>query len=209
MPEPDVVPWRGYINQILFGTELRAPLSDQLLARLVDALLQQKYFNSPVDDYYRAAERALNSGEPLAIDSSQDEGAARDLFVRLLPALDKRRPWPEPAFRKVDICDWSESLQQPLAGQIALTVKQTEHILHRNFRAFEFNGVELAALTLQLRSRVQLSLFGRRKFNQARIDLRTDADPAATISEFTEATGIDVSPPSTDSSPVPKLDDAQ
>lgn len=192
MSDPDQVPWRGYINQILFGTDLRAPLSDQLLARLVDALIQQKYFNSPVDDYYRAAERALKSGELLAIDSSQDEEAVRDLLVRLLPALDERRPWPEPAFRKVNIYDWSESIQQPVIGRLQHSISDVENILRRNFREFDSDGTETSAVTLQLRSGKLVSLFGRRAFNQPGIDIRTDAEAATTIAEFMEATGLDV-----------------
>jgi hypothetical protein len=36
--------WRGYINQMIYGSDLRAPLDDSLVNRLADELIRQRFF---------------------------------------------------------------------------------------------------------------------------------------------------------------------
>lgn len=94
--------WRGYVNQITYGTDLCYRVEDSLVTRLADELIRQRYFTHPVGDYYRAVVTALESGESLILTDDQDEEVTRSLLRRLLSVLDERRPWPEPPFYEDD-----------------------------------------------------------------------------------------------------------
>ena len=145
-------PWRHYTNQIVYGTELQSPIDDSLLNVLVDELIRQRYFTDPVGNHYEAAVEALQSGEDIRLDDSQDEGAVRDLLVRMLRMLDERRPWPEPPFRTLPVGVWRGLEGSPKIGQIPIRPMDVEGLLYRGFEHYESGDPKSRILILRLRS---------------------------------------------------------
>lgn len=192
-------PWRGYINQILHGTSLREPLSDEMVDRLADELIRQKYFTRPVADYYAACGAALASGDDLAFDENQNEDAVRDLLVRLRRALDRRRPWAEPWFYVQAIEDWDRLSHAPVVGAIPLMLPAVSARLHRTFHSVQ-KDPEVLALVLKLRTGQLLALRSSSPFSTPGVDLMTLDDPAQTVLDFTELSGMEVAPPAADES---------
>ncbi|WIM87835.1 hypothetical protein PT015_23930 [Candidatus Mycobacterium wuenschmannii] len=169
-------PWRGYTNQIVYGTELQSPIDDDLLNRLADELIRQRYFRDPVESYYKAAVDALKSGEDIRLDDSQDEGAVHDLLTRLLVVLDERRPWPEPAFKALPVEEWRAIAAAPKIGQIPARPVDVQGRLYRSFAHYEWGGQELRILILRLRSG---QIVGLRigSLAQPNVDVYSPSDP--------------------------------
>jgi len=188
-------PWRGYINQITHGTDLRHRVDDSLVARLADELIRQRYFTRPVENYYQAAVAGLASGESVTLADEQDQEVTRDLLTRLVHALDKRRPWPEPPFTSADISEWPSLRDAPIIGRIPLTERDVQSLLHRVFSELSpHHGGEGRILVLRLRTGQVVALLSPTSFSAPGIDLLAYTDPGSTLAAFRDMTGIDVEP---------------
>lgn len=185
--------WRGYVSQITYGTELRAPVDDSLVARLADELVRQRYFNDPVQDYYQAVVEALRSGDSLRFDDGQDEGAVRDLLTRLIPALEERRPWPEPPFRSLPVEEWLTLKDAPVIGRLPMLPRHVQSHLRRIFSERGPDGPKGPILVLRLRTGQKVGLRAA-SFGEAKVELYSNADPVATRDAFQDLTGLDVQP---------------
>jgi hypothetical protein len=186
-------PWRGYIVQITYGTKLHSPADDSLVSRLADEIVRQRYFNDPVEDYYRAVVEGLRSGESLRFDDTQNEAVVRDLLERLIPALDERKPWPEPRFRSLPIEEWSTLQDAPVLGRIPMHVMAVQAHLHRIFSERGPDGPDSQVLVLRLRTGQKVGL--RTGSSDSRdVELCSVDDPATTRAAFHELTGLDVQP---------------
>jgi hypothetical protein len=184
-------PWRGYTNQIVYGTELQSPIDDHLLNRLADELIRQRYFRDPVENYYKAAVDALQSGEDIRLDDSQDEGAVRDLLTRLLVVLDERRPWPEPPFRALPVEEWRAVEAAPKIGQIPVRPVEVQGRLYRSFAHYESGGQELRVLVLRLRSGQILGLRVA-SLSQPNVDVYSPSDPEEVRAALKELMGLEL-----------------
>jgi hypothetical protein len=127
--------WRGYVNTLTYGLDLRRPAEDVTIVRRVDRLIEQRVFNGPVEDFYRAAIDAVTSKENLATDEYASDAIIRDYLSRVIALLDERRPWPEPPFYSLDIRQWSRLLGDaaPLIGRIPLSRRHLEERVNRGF----------------------------------------------------------------------------
>ena len=186
-------PWRGYVAQITYGTRLQSPATDSLVFRLADEILRQRYFNDPVEDYYRAVVEALRSGEQLRFDDNQNEAAIRDLLERLIPELDKRKPWPEPRFTSLPVEEWSALQDAPVLGRIPMHVVGVQAHLHRVFSERGPDGPDAQVLILRLRTGQKVGLSAKSSRGDD-VELRSLAEPASTRKAFLELTGLDVRP---------------
>jgi hypothetical protein len=182
--------WRGYINQITYGTDLRARVDGSLVVRLADELIRQRYFSDPVEDYYQAAIDGLRSGESLRFDDDQDEGAVRDLLTRLLRTLDERRRWPEPPFRSIPVDEWLALQDAPVIGRIRKYPMHVEEVLSR---IFSERGPEGPIMVLRMRTGQQIGLRAT-SWGERNVELSSKADPEATREAFCDLTGLDVQP---------------
>ncbi len=189
--------WRGYVNQITYGTDLRAPIDDSLLSRLADELIRQRYFRDPVETFYQAAIDALQSGESVRLDDDQDEGAVRDLLTRLLRELDERRPWPEPPFRSLSIDVWQVLQDAPVIGRLSAYPMDVQARLYRNFSAGESSSPDSRIILLRLRSGQEVGLRAA-SFSEPHVDMYSTSDPESTRADFQDLTGLDVQPPDPD-----------
>lgn len=186
--------WRGYVNQILYGTKLRVPVDDSLLSRLADELVRGRYFRDPLTDYYQAAIDALRSGESVRFDDDQDEGAARDLLTRLVHILDERRPWPEPPFRSIHVDEWRSLQDAPVIGRIPLYPMDVEAHLYRSFSERGPDDQEGQIMVLRLRTGQRIGLRAT-TMREPNVEIHSAADPETTRQDFHELTGLDVQPP--------------
>lgn len=187
-------PWRGYINQITYGTDLRAPIADSLLNRLADELIRQRYFRSSVETYYQAAIDALESGESIRLDDSQDENAVRDLLSRLLRTLDDRRPWPEPPFRSLPIDAWQTLRDAPVIGRLPAYPLDVQARLYRSFELCESSSEQSRVIVLRLRSGQEIGLHAT-SLSKRNVFLHSTSDPESTRADFHNLTGLDVQSP--------------
>ena len=185
--------WRGYINQMIYGADLRAPLDDSLVNRLADELIRQRFFTLPVADYYNAATEALRSGERLGSDDDQDEGAVRDLLTRLVKVLDHRRPWPEAAYRVLPVDETFTLASAPLIARIPMLPRDVEGRLSRSFSKPGLDGREGEFIVLRLRTGQQVVLRAA-TFREANVEIYSVDDPDATRAAFRELTGLDLQP---------------
>lgn len=182
-PTQPTFPWRGYVNQITYGADLRAPVGDDLVERLATELIRRRYFTGRAEDYYAAAAAALASGERLAFTDDQDEAATRDLLARLVPALDRRRPWPEPAFVEQGIDRWDELRNAPVVAWVPLPYHDVEGLLNRGFYAVG----QVMVLVLRLRTGQTVAL----RSGPGGLDLLTFADGGPAVAAFRELTGLE------------------
>ena len=189
--QPDF-PWRGYVNQMTHGTDLRHRVGDNLVARLADELIRQRYFNHPVENYYQAAIAGLESGESVTLTEDQDEQVVRDLLARLVRALDERRPWPEPPFTSLDTSEWSNLRDAPVIGRIPMKERDVQTRLHRVFSENLPDGNEGRVLILRLRTGQIVALLSPISFGTSGIDLLAHTNPESTLAAFRDLTGVSV-----------------
>lgn len=185
---------RGRINELTYGWDLRRWVDDAVVTRIADELIRQRFFISPVESYYEAAAAALESGARVTEHKEDNEEVARDLLIRLLQALDARRPWPEHPFATLGAEDWPALRDAPAIARIPLSQRDVQHRLHRIFSEIPPGIGEVRVLVLRLRTGQVVALLARPPFTEPGIDLLAHADPASTVAAFRELTGIDVEP---------------
>lgn len=177
-PEPS---WRGLVGAILYGIDLAEPLDEQAAER-AGALIGQRMFTEPVEDYYRAAAAALESGEA---------GDARPFLERLVAELDARRPWPEPAFRQVPAAEVPELRTAPVLATLGVSRMQLEERLSRLFDksvASEWHG---PVLVLRLRTGDTVALVATGGYTEPGVALRANTnDPTSVLESFGTLTGV-------------------
>lgn len=185
-------PWRGYINQITYGSDLRQRVDDSVVARLADELIRQRYFTLPVNDYYRAAVAALESADSVTLSEDQDEAVTRDLLARLVRALDKRKPWPTAPFYTRDVSEWPALQDAPVIARIMLTERDVQHRLHRMFSEVPTQDGQERILVLLLQTGQTVALRASSPFREPGVDLLSHTEPASTAAAFCELTGIEL-----------------
>lgn len=198
MTGPAGVPWRGYVNQILYGVSLRAPAGDDLVDGLATKLIEQRVFTNPVERYYDAVRAGLRSGEPLAVhEEFQAEDAVRDLLARLVRRLDERRPWPEHPFYALDESEWGERAQLfdgPVIARIPRSPFDVGDHLFRVFTSIRSGGAEVYVLVLRLRTGQLVVLRSTAGYAAPGVELLAHTDPGSTITAFRELTGLEADP---------------
>jgi hypothetical protein len=190
-PQP-TFPWRGYVNQMTYGTDLRHRVDDSLVTRLADELICQRYFTHPVESYYHAAVTGLESGESMTLDENQNQEVVRDLLTRLVHALDERRPWPESPFASLDASEWSAMCDAAVIGRIPLKERDVQSLLHRVFSEISPDGSGGRVLILRLRTGQVVALLSPTSFTTPGIDLLARTEPTSTLAAFRDLTGIHV-----------------
>lgn len=182
--------WRSPVNEILYGTPLDAPVSEQLLATLVDQLVADDYFNRPALHYYTACLEGLESGEPLALHRSQAEQHVRDLLTRLLPALAARGPWPVKSLLVLSPDQVPDPAGDPLIATIPLSHLAIQEAIGRVFhRAGPGDWVLPVVLGRQLPACLVSHRIGG-----PTTEVRTAADPPGVVAALRRTTGLDVDP---------------
>lgn len=185
-----IFPWRGYVNQLTYGADLRTPVPDEVVERITHELIRQWFFTHAVENYYDAAVAGLNSGKRLAFTDDQDEEATRDLLIRVVARLDERRPWPEHPFYQGERSEWAALRDAPVAAVVPQSEREVRRRLNRGFAAVDTEAGRVKVLILRLRTGQTVVL----RSGPAGCDLLTGDDPAPTIAAFRELTGLDAEP---------------
>lgn len=188
-------PWHGYVNQIIYGLDLRTPADDEVVERIAAELFRQRIFASPVERYYDAAVACLRSDERIAFDDErQDDSNVRDLLARLVLRLDEQRPWPVHPFYEVNPSEWSQwsdLLDAPAIARVPLSPREISARLHRVFRAIQVDGAAVHVMVLRLRTGQLVVLRSIAGYTRPGVDLLAHTDAGSTAAAFRELTGLD------------------
>jgi len=187
-----VSPWRGYVNQLTYGLDLKRRVDDEAVSWLADALIEQRIFGHRVETYYEAATAALASGESTAQEVGEED-AARDLLARLLRELDSRRPWPEPPYRTHGSDQWANLATAPVIGHIPMQRRRVEAQLNGVFRSMPAaGGGQIDVLVVSLRSGELVGLVAPESFTERSVTVCAHGDPRTTATAIREYTGLDI-----------------
>lgn len=182
MGEPQMPPWRGRVNELLYGVNTSRPVPDEDVARVASLVVGQRVYIEPVSTYYDAIIAALTAREPIA--PGGEDAAARDFLRRLGEELRARHPWPEPPYRPVR--DAAASLPAMRhVGRIEKGWMSVQDAVGASFepadRAFE--------LVLRMSSGALVLLHA--PASTPTVDVLTDAtDPEAVRAELSRATKL-------------------
>jgi hypothetical protein len=188
---------RGLTNQILYGIDRVPDLSDEAaLAACADSILNQRHFAYPAEDYAEAIDLTVRAGR-LSTDAADisnrfSEDGLLDFLARLARHLDERRPWPRPAFVKLDVEQWNTFAHGKAIAQIDRPTHEINGILNKSFDTVPAGEEKLPVMILELRSGDVVALMGsvdRRSTTFALLQ-RDPGDPAEVIARFCEFTGF-------------------
>lgn len=190
-------PWRGTINQILYGAQ-QGRLDDAAAERTAQAMVDHRVFGNGPAAYLSAIEQALRSDDALVegLPVRVQEAEFRDFLSRLRERLIALQPWPEPRFRKLPVSEWASfGLARPIA-RIDKSVQGVADRLPSIFDNVAIGDVRLPVLMLRLRTGEDVALMGSTDTKAQTVTLlqRDPRDPRETIEHFTEFTGLAAEP---------------
>jgi hypothetical protein len=187
---------RGLVNQILYGVDQVAQLTDELVKACADSILDRRHFSHPVEEYAEAIARTIQEGrlDPQSIDMSRrhSEAAILDFLGRLDRHLAERRPWPRPPFLKRDVGEWASFADARPIARIVRPTHQINGILNNSFDEVPAGAGKLPVIILELRSGEVVALLGSADPRSTTFYLlpRDPADPTQLIERFREFTGF-------------------
>jgi hypothetical protein len=191
--DPNVA--RGLVNQILYGIDRVPDLTDEtMVVRCADSLINQRHFLQPVGEYAEAIDYTLREGglsrDTLEMSRRYSAAELLDFLTRLARHLDERRPWPRPAFLKLDIEQWSSFANAKPIARINRPTHQINGILNNSFDSVSIGAEKLPVMILQLRSGDVVALMESVDPRSAVFVLmqRDPGDPAEVIARFREFT---------------------
>ncbi len=188
---------RGLVNQVLYGIDRVRDLGDEtMVARCADSIIDQRHFRRPVGEYAEAIGSTLRAGR-LPVPASElsrryDEEELLGFLARLAQRLDALRPWPRPAFRRLDVAEWDGFVDATLIARIERPMHQITGVLNRSFDSVPLGDRKLPVLILELRTGDVVALMGSVEpaTTHAVLLQRDPGDPAETIGRFVECTGF-------------------
>jgi hypothetical protein len=187
------IDWRGPVNQLLYGLTYVKQITDEVVERIAQNAVQRRALGLGPEVYYGAASEALASGEDLSEDQTSPHGhhERADFLRRLLARLDELRPWPEPAFTKVDTAQWPTFNRAVPLARLDASVNEVRDLLGEMFDGIGAEGQGLNALILRLKTGETVGLMGAYGPGQRVTLLRREPGDAATVRQhFQEATGF-------------------
>jgi hypothetical protein len=187
---------RGLVNAVLYYVDRVPDLSDDdVAARWVDSMINRRHFPGSVEEYAEAIDRTVHDGR-LPTDATElsrrySEPELLAFLARLARHLDERRPWPPPAFLKLDIGRWSSFADARPIARINRPMHQINGILNNSFDV-PVGTEKLPVTILQLRSGDVVALMGSIDPRSTTFALmqRDPGDPAEIIARFCEFTGF-------------------
>jgi hypothetical protein len=188
----------GLINQICYRLQFVPDLSDDVvLRRAADDLINRISFLHPVEEFYEAIVFTTRHGRlsSMALDVAGErhsEAEILDFLARLAQHLDERRPWPRPAFLKLDVEQWSTFGDAKPIARINRPMHQINGILNNSFDTVPIGAEKLPVMILELRSGDVVALMGSIDPRSTVFALmqRDPGDPTALLARFRELTGF-------------------
>lgn len=184
-------PWRGPVNQLIYGLMFSPLLDDTALDNLADAITTRRGLSLPPDAYYDAITAALDSGDLSGlIETPHGEADLIDFLRRLRARLDELRPWPVPAFSKLPATEWPSFARAKPIAQIEETLLQTQDRLRERFDPLPDGDGTIRVLLLKLRDGETVGLLGASGPGRITLLQRDPGDPEQTINAYAEASGL-------------------
>ncbi|MDT5037251.1 MAG: hypothetical protein QOE03_2436 [Micromonosporaceae bacterium] len=188
----------GLITDIVYSADKVANLNDQqLIARCADFMINRRYFSGTVDEYATAIDATLRDGHipahALEISQHHSEAELLDFLALLKKQLDNRRPWPKPAFVKLETDQWATFANAAAIARVNLPKHRIVGILNKDFDSVVVGELRLPVMILELRSSEVVALMGSLEprstvFTLLHRDRRNMAEEV--VSHFCEFTGI-------------------
>jgi hypothetical protein len=192
----DDEPVRGYVNAVLYGVQFVRDLDDDLVRRMADSMINQRHFPNPPSGYAAAIRAVLADGripaQGLAMSGPHPEGELLDFLRRLDRHLDELRPWPRPAFLKLEVERWGEFAGARAIAYVDESIHDLTGRLNRGFDEVEIDGKRRPVAILELRSGDLVALLGRPGRQQPAFTLlqRDASDPDDVVARFCEYTKV-------------------
>lgn len=187
----------GYVDAVLYGTIFVPDLGDDgVIRRIADSMINQRHFPHPATHYAAAIKAVLAAGrlprQALDMNKRHSEEELLDFLRRLDRHLDGLRPWPQPAFLKLDVQRWSEFAHARAIARVDESIHHLTGRLNRGFDEVEIGGQTRAVAVFELRSGHLVALLGSgdpvvTSFTLLQSDT---ADPGEVIARFCEFTGL-------------------
>jgi hypothetical protein len=171
----------------------------ELVARAATDLIDRISHWATVDEFHPAFTRAVTSATvpAAALTAAGGHGEAAILaFLRqLLAELERRRPWPEPAFAEADPDEWPSPGSGVPIGWIELSMPLVEHAVKATFGEPGRGGTPV--LVLRLRGGQLIALIGEDDPRPARFavvlpDAEGQRDAAEVLDHVVGYTGLPV-----------------
>lgn len=193
MNETVPMKWRGRMNILLYGMDLRSRADADDLTRSVDRILQDQRSGDDPDEYYDAVVSALRSGSVVA-EAGQDEASVRAALIGIVEQFDARRPWPPP-FVEQNVQRWEELRATPVVGGIRRHISDVEVAFGLGARPVFVGADRLEVLVVRMLSGRLVGLRASGVWGAPTVEVRSPADPAAVRAEIAAATGLTVEAP--------------
>jgi hypothetical protein len=183
--------WRGRMNILLYGMDLRSRADAADLTRSVDRILKDQRFGDDPEEYYGAVAAALQSGLALA-EGGQDEGAVRAALTGILERFDARRPWPPAPLVEQEVQRWDELRVAPVVGVVHQHISEVGLAFGLSVRSVTVGTERLDVLVVQMLSGRLVGVRATGGWDVPTVEVRSPADPAAVRAEIAAATGLTV-----------------
>jgi hypothetical protein len=186
----------GYVNMVLYGIDFVPDLADDDFIRWhADSMIDQRTYVGSVADYSAAIKAVLATGRlprlTLEMNTRHSEEELLDFLRRLDRHLDGLRPWPGPAFVRLDVQRWSEFAHARPIARVDDSIHQLGSRLKRRFDEVEIGGQTRPVAILELRSGHLVALLGPAGRTGTITLLQPDTtDPGEVIACFCEYTRL-------------------
>ncbi|BCB89293.1 hypothetical protein [Phytohabitans suffuscus] len=187
----------GYVGMVLYGIDFVPDLSDDDAIRWrADSMINQRHFADSPAVYAAAIKAVLAAGRlprrTLDMSTRYSEKELLDFLRRLDRHLDGLRPWPRPAFRKLDVQHWSQFTHARAIARVDESIHQLTGRLNQRFDEVEINRQTRPVAVIELRSGHLVALLGPAGRPKTTFTLlqHDTTDPAEIIARFCEYTEL-------------------
>ncbi len=188
---------RGLMNQLLYGVDqVRDLTAAAAVEHCAERVIGQRYFRQPAERYKQALEATLNRGslptQSRELSRRFSEAELLEYLARLDRRLDELRPWPRPAFLKLDISAWNGFGDAEPLATINRPAIDVIGLLNRGFDPVPTPAGELPVMVLRLRSGEVVALVGSIDHRSTVFTLvsRDPGDAVQVIDHFCRFTGF-------------------
>jgi hypothetical protein len=188
-----VSPWRGHVNNLFYGVDLRSSVTAAEVSHRVDLLLRSDTPTVAVEAVRQALGEALESGQLLGPTEDADEATARDYLSAVVEELERRRPWPSPPVYLGDLTDWPQMRAAPVIGRIQASQDELE--MDHGLVFYPVDDGAAAVAVLRLRTGQTVALRGSDDYTATGVDVLSYADPRITRGAVQQLLGLPIAPP--------------
>lgn len=184
--------WRPVVNGILYSIKFQDQLTDELASRTAQEIVRHPLAGLSADDQYTALTTAVNTGEDLTKlePEAHSEAAFRNFLTRVVEQLDALRPWPEPAYARLNLSRFSDLAEPNAIACIRLSTPKVEQKIEAPFGRLDDLGKRAAVLQLSSGAVVALVARWWPESNTIAVVNQGQQDPGAVLTELIQVTAL-------------------